>query len=592
VRQTGAQAVHPGFGFLSEKAEFAELLAREKIAFIGPNPRAIRAMGDKIQSKRTAQEAGVPCVPGHIGEIEDVRHAIRISEEIGYPVMIKASAGGGGKGIRIAENRRQVEEGFPAVRAEAKNAFGDDRIFIEKFVRAPRHIEIQVMGDRHGNLVHLFERECSIQRRNQKVIEEAPSPLLDEKTRMEMGAQAVALARAVDYDSAGTVEFVASGVDKSFYFLEMNTRLQVEHPVTEMIAGVDLVELMIRAAAGEKLSIRQSDLKINGWAIESRLYAEDPYRNFLPSIGRLKRYRPPAEKHGFLRIDSGVREGDEVSMFYDPMIAKLITHAKDRVGAIDAQARALDAFVIEGIGDNIPFLSAVMREKTFRSGKFTTAYIKELFPDGFHGVAPGMEQTDLLAACALFAHARSSARARQISGRIARNDNGEWVVSICDGYMPARIALTEDGAAIAIGDGKERVLKSAWRPGQVLMEGAFAGAPFAVRINPHGEGFRLRMRGIDLLAIVTSRRGAELHKRLPEKKPADLSKFVISPMPGLIVSIDVAAGQEVKAGEGVAIVEAMKMQNIIRAERDGVVAKINVAAGASVMADEVLLELA
>jgi propionyl-CoA carboxylase alpha chain len=550
-------------------------------------------MGDKIQSKRTAQAAGVSCVPGHIGEVADGKHAVLIAEEIGYPVMVKASAGGGGKGIRIAANRREVEEGFSAVRAEARNAFGDDRVFIEKFVRAPRHVEIQVMGDRRGNVVHLFERECSIQRRNQKVIEEAPSPLLDEKTRAEMGAQAVALAKAVDYDSAGTVEFVASGADRSFYFLEMNTRLQVEHPVTEMIAGVDLVELMIRAAAGEALPFKQKDLKIDGWAMETRLYAEDPYRNFLPSIGRLRRYRPPAEKEGVLRIDSGVREGDEVSMFYDPMIAKLVTRGKDRAAVMDAQAQALDAFVIEGIQDNIPFLCAVMGERTFRSGKFTTAYIKELFPDGFQGVAPNTEQTDLLAACAVFAQALASERARQIAGRIAQNGNGgAWVVSIAGGYMPARIVLNEEGAAIVIGDGKEKILKSAWRPGQPLMEGVFAGGPFAVKINPRGEGFQLRTRGVDLVAIVTSRRGAELHKRLPEKKPADLSKFILSPMPGLIVSIDVATGQEVKTGEGVAIVEAMKMQNIIRAERDGVVAKINVAAGASVMADEVLLELA
>ncbi|NWG52376.1 MAG: acetyl/propionyl/methylcrotonyl-CoA carboxylase subunit alpha [Hydrogenophilaceae bacterium] len=596
AKAMGAEAIHPGFGFLSEKAEFAARCAKEKIVFIGPNPKAIDAMGDKIQSKLTAEKAGVSCVPGFIGEIRDVKHAVQISEEIGYPVMIKASAGGGGKGIRVAYSRKEVEEGFPAVRAEAKNAFGDDRIFIEKFVTAPRHIEIQVMGDKHGNVVHLFERECSIQRRNQKIIEEAPSALLDEETRAKMGAQAVALARAVNYDSAGTVEFVASGKDKSFYFLEMNTRLQVEHPVTEMITGLDLVELMIRSAAGEKLPVKQKDLKIKGWAVESRIYAEDPYRNFLPSIGRLRRYRPPEEgEFGDVRVrnDAGVREGDEISMFYDPMIAKLVTHAHDREAAIDAQARALDSFVIEGIQDNIPFLGAVMGERKFRSGDFTTAYIKDVFPDGFHGVRPGPEEVELLSACAAFAHALSVERARKVSGAIAANGKPvEWVISIGGDYAPARVTLTESGALIALRDGKAKPLATDWRPGQVVMSGDFAGEQFAVKIAPHGEGFRLRYRGIDVVAIVASARAAELHKRLPVKEPADTSNLVLSPMPGLVVSIDVKPGQEVKSGEGVAIVEAMKMQNIIRAERDGIVAKVNVAAGASVMADEVLVELA
>ncbi|MBI1186831.1 MAG: acetyl-CoA carboxylase biotin carboxylase subunit [Alphaproteobacteria bacterium] len=592
----GAQAIHPGFGFLSEKAEFAARCAKEKIVFIGPNPKAIDAMGDKIQSKKTAEKAGVSCVPGFIGEIRDVKHAVQISEEISYPVMIKASAGGGGKGIRVAYNKKEVEEGFPAVRAEAKNAFGDDRIFIEKFVTAPRHIEIQVMGDKHGNVVHLFERECSIQRRNQKIIEEAPSALLDEETRANMGAQAVALAKAVDYDSAGTVEFVASGKDKSFYFLEMNTRLQVEHPVTEMITGLDLVELMILSAAGEQLPLKQKDLKISGWAIESRIYAEDPYRNFLPSIGRLKRYQPPEEGvFGDVRVrnDSGVREGDEISMFYDPMIAKLVTHAHDREAAIDAQARALDSFVIDGIQDNIPFLGAVMGEPRFRSGTFTTAYIKDVFPDGFNGIRPDAEEAELLSSCAAYAHALSVDRARQVSGAIATNGKPvEWVVSIDRDYAPTRVTLTESGALIALRDGKAKPLATDWRPGRIVMRGDFAALQFAVKIAPHGEGFRLRYRGIDVVALVASARGAELHKRLPVKEPADTSNLVLSPMPGLVVSIDVKPGQEVKTGEGVAIVEAMKMQNIIRAERDGVVSKVNVAAGASVMADEVLLELA
>jgi len=597
ARKVKADAIHPGFGFLSEKAEFAERLLKEKITFIGPNPGAIRAMGDKIESKRTAGAADVSTVPGFIGEIEGVEHAIQIAEEIGYPVMIKASAGGGGKGIRVAANRKEVKEGFPAVVAEAKGAFGDDRVFVEKFVLNPRHIEIQVLGDKHGNVVHLFERECSIQRRNQKVIEEAPSPLLDEETRMAMGAQAVALAQAVGYDSAGTVEFVVSGADKSFYFLEMNTRLQVEHPVTEAITGLDLVEQMIRVAAGQKLAFKQKDLKIGGWAIESRIYAEDPYRNFLPSIGRLKRYRPPAEgKSGVatVRNDAGVREGDEISMFYDPMIAKLVTHAPTRLEAIDAQARALDAFVIEGIQDNIPFLGAVMDEPRFRSGDITTAYIKDEFPDGFNGMAPSEAQRELLIACAAYAQAVVSARAAQISGQIAqyKAENGARVVIFGHDVIPASVKLEDGGARIVVGEkGLETQLDTAWTPGRATMEGRYGKTVFAVKIAPMPEGFRLRLRGVTATLLVCSPRAAELHRLIPPKPAADTSKLILSPMPGLVVSVDVVAGQDVKAGEGVAIVEAMKMQNIIRAERDGKVAKVNVAAGASVAADEVLIEL-
>jgi propionyl-CoA carboxylase alpha chain len=592
AKQTGAEAIHPGFGFLSEKAEFADRLAAEKIVFIGPNAHAIRAMGDKIESKKAAAAAGVSCVPGFIGEIEGVAHAIEISEEIGYPVMIKASAGGGGKGIRVAYNRKEVEEGFPAVRAEAKNAFGDDRIFIEKFVTAPRHIEIQVLGDKHGQVVHLFERECSIQRRNQKVIEEAPSPLLDEKTRAAMGEQAVALSKAVDYDSAGTVEFVASGADKSFYFLEMNTRLQVEHPVTEMITGLDLVEQMLRVAAGEKLAFKQKDLKIKGWAVESRIYAEDPYRNFLPSIGRLRAYRPPHESAN-VRLEHGVREGDEISMFYDPMIAKLVTHGPNRLAAIDAQARALDEFVIEGISDNIAFLGAVMDEPRFRSGDITTAYIKQTFPDGFSGTAPSPAQQRLLIACAAFASGVAARRARaahapEAAGKPARLD---WVVILGGEHHLAHVELDEAGAVLTIDDKSSRI-DTAWRPGMAVMQGAFEGAPFAVKIKPTAEGYALRLRGVSTRALVATPRGAELHQRIPPKEAPDTSNLVLSPMPGLVVSIDVKAGAEVKAGDGVAVVEAMKMQNIIRAERDGVVAKVLVAAGASVAADEVLIELA
>ena len=597
AKQTGAQAIHPGFGFLSEKAEFADRLVAEKIVFIGPNAHAIRAMGDKIESKKTAQAANVSCVPGFIGEIRDVAHAIEISEEITYPVMIKASAGGGGKGIRVAYNKKDVEEGFPAVRAEAKNAFGDDRIFIEKFVTAPRHIEIQVLGDKHGNVVHLFERECSIQRRNQKVIEEAPSPLLDEKTRMAMGEQACALASAVGYDSAGTVEFVVSGADKSFYFLEMNTRLQVEHPVSEMITGLDLVEQMIRVADGEKLAFKQKDLKIKGWAIESRIYAEDPYRNFLPSIGRLRAYRPPEEgKAGAitLRNETGVREGDEISMFYDPMIAKLVTHGPTRIAAVDAQAAALDRFVIDGIADNIPFLGAVMEEPEFRKGDITTAYIKKHFPEGFHGATPTKEQEQLLIACAALARAFTAHRATQTTGRV----NGalaaprqDWIVIVEGEHHRVDVELDDAGAAITL-NGKKHRIDTASRPGVRVIEGQFDGQPFAVKVGSAPDGYTLKVRGVTLRALVATPRGAELHKKIPEKKKADTSKLILSPMPGLVVSVDAKPGQEVKAGEGVAVVEAMKMQNIIRAERDGVVAKINVAAGASVAADEVMLELA
>jgi propionyl-CoA carboxylase alpha chain len=597
AKQTGAQAIHPGFGFLSEKAEFADRLLAENIVFIGPHPGAIRAMGDKIESKKTAADAGVSCVPGFIGEIADTRHAVEIAEEIGYPVMIKASAGGGGKGIRVAYNKRDVEEGFPAVRAEAKGAFGDDRIFIEKFVTAPRHIEIQVLGDKHGNVVHLFERECSIQRRNQKVIEEAPSPLLDEKTRAAMGEQACALARAVNYDSAGTVEFVASGADKSFYFLEMNTRLQVEHPVSEMITGLDLVEQMIRVAAGEKLAFRQKDLKIKGWAIESRIYAEDPYRNFLPSIGRLRAYRPPEEgkrSDVTVRNETGVREGDEISMFYDPMIAKLVTHAPTRLAAIDAQAAALDQFLIEGIQDNIPFLGAVMEEKDFRKGDFTTAYIKEKFPDGFEGVAPTKAQEKLLLACSAVARSFTARRATQTTGRVNGAPNGaqrDWVVILDGAHHLTHVDLDDTGADVVI-DGKKHRFDTWTRPGARMIEGRFDGAPFSVKIKSAPEGYTLRHRGVAVRATVATPRGAELHKKIPEKQKADTSKLIVSPMPGLVVSVDAKEGQEVKAGEGVAVVEAMKMQNIIRAERDGVIAKVHVAAGASVAADEVMIELA
>jgi propionyl-CoA carboxylase alpha chain len=598
VRKTGAEAIHPGFGFLSENPAFAKRLEAEKIGWIGPNAYAIDAMGDKISSKKLAAEAGVSTVPGHMGLIEDTKEAVKISKEIGYPVMIKASAGGGGKGIRVAYNDKEVEEGFPAVKAEAKASFGDDRVFIEKFILEPRHIEIQVLGDKHGNCLWLNERECSIQRRNQKVIEEAPSPLLDAETRKKMGEQAVALAKAVNYDSAGTVEFVASGKDKGFYFLEMNTRLQVEHPVTEMITGVDLVEQMLRVAYGEKLKLKQSDIKINGWAVESRVYAEDPYRNFLPSIGRLKRFHPPREGKlgkGDVRMDSGVREGDEISMFYDPMIAKLVTWGKDRDTALDVHGEALDRFHIEGIQDNIPFIAAVMDETRFRSGNITTAYIKDQFPQGFQGVAPTKAQTLQLICSAAYVHAFNQRRAGQVTGRLAPagEPRRDWIVILGDDHHPVSIELGANGdAQISVDGGKPHSFVTSWQPGQHLVDGVLDGKSFAVKFADRTEGYLFRHRGVALRALVCTPLVADLHGRLPEKPKADTSKLIISPMPGLVVSMDVALGQDVQEGEAVCIVEAMKMQNIIRAGANGKVKAINVKAGDSVAADEIMVEFA
>ncbi|MBS0296766.1 MAG: acetyl/propionyl/methylcrotonyl-CoA carboxylase subunit alpha [Proteobacteria bacterium] len=599
VRQTGAEAVHPGFGFLSENAGFAQRLADEKIVFIGPNPHAIEAMGDKITSKKFAAEAGVSTVPGYMGLIDDAEHAARIAGEIGYPVMIKASAGGGGKGIRVAWTDAEAREGFGAVKAEAKGAFGDDRIFIEKFITSPRHVEIQVLGDKHGNVVHLFERECSIQRRNQKVIEEAPSPLLDAKTREAMGAQAVALAKAVGYDSAGTVEFVA-GQDKSFYFLEMNTRLQVEHPVTELITGLDLVEQMIRSAYGEKLAFEQKDLKIKGWAMEGRIYAEDPYRKFLPSIGRLVRYDPPKEgEHQaefgdyVVRNDTGVREGDEISMFYDPMIAKLCTWGETREKAIDSMGRALEDFHIEGLGQNVPFLSAVMDQERFRSGKISTAYIAEEFPEGFHGLEPTPFQQDLMTAVAVCMQRTQVARARRAGGA-GPIEREAWRVSIDRVQREVRVFVTEAGLDIELPEeGRSvRLESSQWRPGEAQFKGVLDGRVFTATVRAGHDGFVIRHRAAEAHVLVLTPKVAELYARLPEKVAADTSKMVISPMPGLVVSIDVTVGQEVKEGETVAVIEAMKMQNIIKAERDGVVKSVGPTAGDSVAADEVLVEFA
>ncbi|MBL4618172.1 MAG: acetyl/propionyl/methylcrotonyl-CoA carboxylase subunit alpha [Robiginitomaculum sp.] len=588
AKTTGAEAIHPGFGFLSENAEFAEALAENNIAFIGPNSNAIKVMGDKIASKKFAEKAGVNTVPGSMGLIETPEQAAKVAAEVGYPVMIKASAGGGGKGMRVAWDKAQALEGFTSARNEAKAAFGDTRIFIEKFIEDPRHIEIQVLGDKHGNCIHLNERECSIQRRNQKVIEEAPSPFLDAKTREKMGAQAIALSKAVDYDSAGTVEFIVDK-NRNFYFLEMNTRLQVEHPVTEMITGVDLVEQMIKVANGEELSLSQSDIGIDGWAMESRVYAEDPYRGFLPSIGRLKHYRTP-EQTDRVRIDSGVREGDQISMFYDPMIAKLITHGPDRKTAIEEMRKALDRFEIKGVQANTPFLSAIYDQPRFCSGNITTGYISEEFPDGFDGVQANKSQIRLLSVCAAYIHARFTERAAQISGRISPVPElaRDWVVLLDRHPHPLQISLCEGGADLFI-DGKWQHLETRWQPGQHLFVGQFDGNEFSVQFEDLTEGYVLKARGITITALVCSPRSAEIHAILPEKEKAYTGNFVTSPMPGTIVRIDVKIGAEVQIGETLLVVEAMKMENVIRAERKAVIENVHISAGDTVSADDLLI---
>jgi propionyl-CoA carboxylase alpha chain len=593
IRASGAQAVHPGYGFLSERAEFAKALEAMGVAFIGPPASAIDAMGDKIASKKLAAQAGVSTVPGHMGLIADAAEAARIAGEIGYPVMIKASAGGGGKGMRIAWNETEAREGFQSSKNEAKASFGDDRIFIEKFVTQPRHIEIQVLGDRHGNVVYLGERECSIQRRNQKVIEEAPSPFLDPATRRAMGEQAVALAKAVDYCSAGTVEFIVDG-ERNFYFLEMNTRLQVEHPVTELITGLDLVELMIRVAAGEKLPFGQDDVRLNGWAIESRLYAEDPYRGFLPSTGRLTRYRPPAESRApeaVVRNDTGVYEGGEISRFYDPMIAKLCSWGPDRAAALATMREALDAFEVEGIGHNLPFLSAVMDHPRFVAGAMTTAFIAEEFPDGFHGVALDRAALRPLALAAAAMRAAVDARAAHGSGAIANHPRKlphAYVVTL--GGERFEVALTEGGASE--GGAGSAVDLGGWRPGATLARVRVGDAALTLKVDATTEGFRLRWRGADLVATARPPHLQRLADLMPAKAAADTGKLVLCPMPGLVVSIAVAVGDEVQPGQALATIEAMKMENVLRAERKGVVKAINAAPGASLAVDEVIIEFA
>jgi propionyl-CoA carboxylase alpha chain len=599
ARRAGAEAVHPGYGFLSERAEFAKALTQAGIVFIGPNADAIAAMGDKIAAKRAAAKAKVSTVPGHLGVITDARQAEQIAAEIGYPVMIKAAAGGGGKGMRIAYRAAEVAEGFARARSEAKSSFGDERVFIEKFIENPRHIEIQILGDRHRNVIHLGERECSIQRRNQKIIEEAPSPLLDAATRRKMGAQAVALAKAAGYDSAGTVEFVA-GQDKQFYFLEMNTRLQVEHPVTELVTGIDLVEQMIRVAAGEKLKLRQGDVKLDGWAIESRVYAEDPYRNFLPSIGRLTRYRPPIERSQggiTVRNDTGVAEGGEISIYYDPMIAKLVTHGPTRAEAIAAQAEALDAFTIEGIRHNIPFLAAVMDHKRWKAGRLSTGFIAEEFPHGFRVIAPGRAIAPVIAAVAAAIDHVLGERKRRISGqrpgravtreqrRVVRFGEDEIALDV------SRVADTLEVRFVDAGK-KPHVLISQWKPGDPFWSGSFDGRSIAVQVRPVRNGFDLAHRGVEARAYVYTEREAAAARLMPVKQVADSGKALRCPMPGLVRAIAVAEGQEVKAGDTLAVVEAMKMENVLRAERDGVVKTINARPGDSLAVDAVIMEFA
>ncbi|MGI9350127.1 MAG: acetyl-CoA carboxylase biotin carboxylase subunit [Rhizobiaceae bacterium] len=596
IRESGAEAVHPGYGFLSENPKFAVALEKTKISFIGPPVGAIEAMGDKITSKKLAAEAGVSTVPGHMGLIEDAEEAIKISNEIGYPVMIKASAGGGGKGMRIAWNDDDAREGFQSSKNEAKSSFGDDRIFIEKFVTQPRHIEIQVLGDKHGNCIYLGERECSIQRRNQKVIEEAPSPFLDTKTRKGMGEQAVALAKAVDYSSAGTVEFIVDS-EKNFYFLEMNTRLQVEHPVTELITGVDLVEQMIRVAYGEKISIAQKDVKLDGWAIESRLYAEDPYRNFLPSIGRLSRYRPPREgeaKNGnIIRNDTGVFEGGEISMFYDPMIAKLCTWGKDRTSAIDSMRSALDQFEIEGIGHNLPFLSAVMDHPKFRSGDITTAFIAEEYPDGFSGVEIDDEARSKIAAAVAVLNMISELRRTRLTGALAnhkRKVSKVWVAVVDGVQIPLGLRkLRNEGATVKFGREKVEV-ETEWRPGKSLAHVEVGDDVLDLKVNPTHTGFRVRWRGADLDVKMISKKQAQYLTLMPEKIAPDTSNFLLCPMPGLVVSIAVNEGDEVQEGQALATVEAMKMENILRAEKKGTIMLIHANEGDSLALDDVIME--
>ncbi len=595
-KETGAEAVHPGYGFLSERASFVEELKKNDIAFIGPPVGAIAAMGDKIESKKLAEKANVSVVPGHIGEIDDTEHAVKIAGEIGYPVMMKASAGGGGKGMRLAWSEQDVREGFEATKREGLASFGDDRVFIEKFIEQPRHIEIQILGDKHGNILYLGERECSIQRRHQKVVEEAPSPFVDDAMRKKMGEQAVALSKAVDYHSAGTVEYIV-GADKSFYFLEMNTRLQVEHPVTEYITGLDLVEQMIRVAYGEKLALKQKDVKLTGWAIENRVYAEDPYRGFLPSTGRLVKYRPPSiqtpldtngEVTADIRVDDGVAEGGEVSIFYDPMIAKLTTYGETRIQAIDRQIDALNRFELVGPSHNIDFLSALMLHERFRSGNITTNFIAEEYPDGFQGAPASDELMRNLAALAAFVSTAHADRARRVDNQLGKrlDPPSEWQVRIGD--ILQDVSISEDGIIV---EGSEVDLSAEYTPGDSLIMATIAGRPFSVKITKNIDGFELNTHGAKFKARVLPAAIARHAVHMIKKEPPDLSKFLLCPMPGLLVTLHVSEGDSVEEGQPLAVVEAMKMENILRAEKNATVKSVNAEQGDSLAVDAVILEL-
>jgi propionyl-CoA carboxylase alpha chain len=589
-RATGAEAVHPGYGFLSENEAFVRRLDAEGIAFIGPTADAIAAMGDKIASKRLARQAGVNVIPGVDGAIESAGRAVEIAREVGYPVMLKASAGGGGKGLRIARDDAEVVEGLEACRAEAAGAFGDDRVFIEKFIERPRHIEIQVLADAFGATIHLGERECSLQRRHQKVVEEAPSPFLDEATRAAMGAQAVALAKAVGYRSAGTVEFVVAA-DRSFYFLEMNTRLQVEHPVTEMVTGLDLVEAMIRIAAGEPLGTTQADVRRDGWAIECRINAEDPFRDFLPSIGRLVRYRPPEEEPGAVRVDTGVVEGDEISTYDDSMFAKLITHGPTREEAAARMRAALDAFLVRGVVTNLPFQAALLRHPRFLAGDMDTGFITQEYPDGFHPSNAPHDDPLIPAVVAAYARRRYIQRAVGTSGQLeghARRVSPDWVVLLPDARHELRVSL-EDGGCVIVHDGKVRRLRTDWNLGDPLLKGTWDGEEVCVQVERLGLKYRVVHRGTQVDALVMTARAAELLALMPQKLPPDLSKLLLSPMPGLLVEVAVAVGQRVHAGETLAVVEAMKMRNVLKADHDAVVAELLAEPGASLAVDQPIL---
>ena len=589
-RTSGAQAVHPGYGFLSENRTFREALEAAGIAFIGPAAGAIEAMGDKITSKRIALEAGVSTIPGHAGVVRDADDAVRIAHEVGYPVMLKASAGGGGKGMRIARNDAECREGFERAGSEARSSFGDDRLFIERYIEEPRHIEIQVLADRHGNAVYLGERECSIQRRHQKIIEEAPSPFIDPPTRRAMGEQAVALARAVDYESAGTVEFIVDR-ERQFYFLEMNTRLQVEHPITEMVTGLDLVECMIRVAAGEPLAFGQEDVTLKGWAMESRVYAENPLRGFLPSTGRLVRYMPPAAG-GFVRVDTGVHEGGEISMYYDPMIAKLVTWGDTRDDAIHRMRDALDAYYIRGVDSNIAFLSAVFSHPRFVAGRLSTDFIAEEYPDGFGADDVRLEDPSAFVAVAAAVQRRYRERATSISGQMPGYESrvsDDWVVVLNAREYPCRATSLEGGEEVEF-DGRTYVVRSGWWFGQPLFEGTVNGEPKCFQIERHGVGYRLIHRGVQADVWVLTPRQAELRALMPEQVAPDLSRFLLSPMPGLLASLAVGEGDQVKAGQELAVVEAMKMENVLRADNDATVRTVHAVPGDSLAVDQPILE--